>query len=156
MRGNKFIQMKIIQLVFSIFSLILLSSSVSLSGKMVEIGQEVPDFTITNSEASVRTHDLRGSEITITFWSANDPQTRIINKQMASRAASIGGVHIGICMDEDVTLFREILKRDGLLSQNQFMISHVSKGNPAKSFETASQLQTFHIDPYGIIDRIIR
>lgn len=143
--------MKLLTLVFSFFSVLVLSSSMSLARTEAAIGSEAPDFTIYNKSASVRPADLKGKYVTVNFWSAEDAVSRERNARLAKEAAGNGKEYIGICVDEDRTLANEILAQDGLDMKNQYMASDVKNGDPCRYYEVHSGLRAFEIDQYGNI-----
>lgn len=148
--------MKLLTLVFSFFSVLVLSSSMSLSRTEASIGSEVPDFTIYNESATVRTADLKGKYVTVNFWSTGDAVSRERNARLAREAARNGKEYIGICVDEDRILAAEILAQDGVDMKKQYMASDVKNGDPCKYYEVDSGLRAFEINQYGNICGILK
>lgn len=146
--------MKLLTALFSFFSVLILSSSMSLSRTSATVGSEAPDFTIYNKETTVRPADLKGKYVTVNFWSAGDAMSRERNARLSKKAAKEGREYIGICVDADRELAQEIIAQDGLESSNQYMASDIKKGDPVKYYEVESGLRTFEIDPYGLIVKV--
>lgn len=147
--------MKLFALVFSFFSVLVLSSSMSLTRTAATIGSEAPDFTIFNKETTVRQADLKGGYVTVNFWSVADAVSRERNARLSRQSKEEGKEYIGICIDSDRELAAEIIAQDGLESASQYMISDIRKGDPVKYYEVESGLRAFEIDPYGNIQNIL-
>ncbi len=79
--------MKLLTLAFSFFSILILSSSMSLTRTEAAIGSEAPDFSIANAEGSVRPADLKDTPVIVNFWSAKDAHSRERNSRVAREAA---------------------------------------------------------------------
>lgn len=147
--------MKLATMAFAFFSVLILSSSASLTATDVSIGSEAPDFTIANNQTSVRPQDLKGKTITVNFWSTKDAVSRERNARLARKAVKEGKEYIGICVDEDAVLAKEIIACDGLDQKNQYMSSDAKRGDPCRSYETGSGLRAYEINPLGMVDKIL-
>lgn len=147
--------MKVLSLLFSFICVVVLSSSMSLSRISPTVGSQAPDFALFNKTNSIRPADMQGKYLTVNFWSAKDAQSRERNQRLAKESTRTGREYIGICVDEDRTLAREIILQDGLDEKQQYMASDVRRGNPAESYEVHQGLRAFEINPFGNIERIL-
>lgn len=147
--------MKLLSLIFSFISVVVLSSSMSLSRVSPTVGSEAPDFAVFNKTNSIRPADYKGKYITLNFWSVKDAASRERNQRLSAECRAAGQEFVGICVDDDRSLVREIIAQDGLDATQQYMASDIRKGNPVESYEVHSGLRAFEINPFGNIERII-
>lgn len=152
---TKIVVMKLLSLIFSFICVVVLSSSMSLSRTSPTVGSEAPDFAVFNKTNSIRPADFKGKYITLNFWSAKDAGSRERNQRLAAECRAAGQEFVGICVDDDRSLAREIIAQDGLDATQQYMVADVRKGDPAGSYEIHNGLRAFEINPFGNIERVI-
>ncbi len=120
--------MKILGLLGSIIISVVLSSALAYHED--QAGREAADFKIENGRESFRLADAKGHEVTLHFWSASDPESRMANARLSREARADGRLYISICTDEDKALAQAILRADGVDLAGQFMASDVKQGDP--------------------------
>lgn len=108
------------------------------------VGRDSADFKIENGRESFRLADAKGRDVTLHFWSASDPESRMANVRLAREAREHGHVYISICTDEDEGLARAILRADGVDPSGQFMASDVTYGDPIGDYAPAGP-KTLHL-----------
>lgn len=120
--------MKFLGILGSIVIMVFLSSSIAYRGE--NVSDRVADFKIENNRESFRLSDLDGRDVTLHFWSASDPESRMENVRLARAERKRGHIYISICTDKDAGLAKAILQADGVDEAGQFMASDVTQGDP--------------------------
>ena len=112
--------------------MVFLSSSIAY--REGTAGRESADFKIENSRESFRLSDAKGRQVTLHFWSATEPESRMTNARLAKAERAAGHIYISICTDGDANLAKAILETDGVSPEGQFMASDVTQGDPVKAY----------------------
>lgn len=128
-----------------------LTSAISTENVPLEVGNQAPEIAVVNADGNtVRLSDLKGDEVIVNFWSVKDAESRISNVRLAREAESRGANYVGICVDSDQDLAREVIKADRLLAENQFFANEQIR----KEYQLDHGTRTVKIDPYGIVAKI--
>ncbi len=91
--------------------LFILASAGSGNYYGVEVGEQAPNFEVSNETHSLQLQSLRGKYVVVTFWSSADADSRIAN-MMHDRAASSNEnlEHVALNFDESQPLWNTILR----------------------------------------------
>lgn len=128
-----------------------LTSAISTENVPLEVGNQAPEISAVNADGNTfHLADLKGSDVIVNFWSVKDAESRISNVRLAREAESNGAYYVGICIDSDRDLAREVIKADKLLAENQVFANKQIKEEYLLDHGT----RTVKIDPYGIVVKI--
>lgn len=144
-------KLKFAGLLAGIAGMVVLTSAMSLGNVPLEVGNEAPEFAMIKSDGSTfRLSHLKGEDVTISFWSIKDAESRAENIRLARKAEAEGTKYIGMCVDSDESLAREVIKADALPSDTQYFANDQIR----KEYLKDAQLPTIKIDPYGVVAAI--
>ncbi|MCH5222864.1 MAG: redoxin domain-containing protein [Muribaculaceae bacterium] len=127
-----------------------LSSYISTDNKLQE-GSTAPTIERISGE-KIEMKD--GKEKLISFWSPKDAESRISNRKFSDLYKESDVEFITICIDSDESLAREVLKCDGIASQQQIAYSEVSE-RVFKDYGVSENPGAFLINGEGKIKRIM-
>lgn len=131
--------------------LMVLTSAVSTKNVPLEVGNQAPEISLSNSEGSTKLlSELKGKEVILNFWSVNDADSRISNVRLARDAAKTGAKYIGICIDSDRQLAEEVMKADRVSTDQLYFADR----QVTDEYQLAKGTRTVKIDPYGIVAAI--
>ncbi len=113
-------------------------------------GSTAPVFKFENNDTTLSLDKMRGEWILLQFWASSDAKSRLdmkrytaINTTLTSDADNAKLSLIGVNLDNNEMLFREIVQRDGLASNTQFY----AEKNRADRLKSAYHLDR---DGYGV------
>ncbi|MDE7345559.1 MAG: redoxin domain-containing protein [Muribaculaceae bacterium] len=128
-----------------------LTSAVSTKNVPLEVGNQAPEISITDSNGeSLLLSDLKGDDVIVNFWSINDAESRILNVRLAREAEKTGAKYIGMCIDSDRQLAAEVMKADRVSTDNLYFADR----QVTDEYQLAKGTRTVKIDPYGIVAAI--
>ena len=128
-----------------------LTSAVSTKNVPLEVGNQAPEISITQSNGeSVMLSDLKGGEVIVNFWSVKDAESRIANVRLAREAEKSGAKYIGMCIDSDRQLAAEVMKADRVSTDHLYFADR----QVTDEYQLANGTRTVKIDPYGIVAAI--
>ena len=128
-----------------------LTSAVSTKNVPLEVGNQAPEISITGSNGeSLLLSELKGDDVIVNFWSINDAESRISNVRLAREAERTGVMYIGMCIDSDRQLAAEVMKADGVSTDNLYFADR----QVTDEYQLAKGTRTVKIDPYGIVAAI--
>lgn len=122
-------------------------------------GSTAPVFRFENNDTTVSLDKMRGEWVLLQFWASSDAKSRLdmkrytsVHTMLTSDAENSTFSHIGVNLDNNEMLFREIVHRDGLTSNTQFY----AEKNRADRLKSAYHLDrdgfgAFLINPEGKI-----
>lgn len=123
----------------------------------LQIGEEAPLLTLSSSTEASSLDSLKEKYVLLNFWSASDPESRILNKHLADMTSTLSSSQIqfvSICTDQDSTLQSEIMNVDGV-SDIRYSLSY-SDLTPEvfHDYQTHTGCRSFLIDPFGNLKAI--
>lgn len=140
------------------FVVMLLTLSASVDkGRYARIGKEAPALVVERDDKAASLQGLRGKKVILSFWSASDAESRVMQTKITALArqagAKAGNVEVmSINFDRSEGLMNEIVSIDHLDKSSQF---HVGSPDDAaairEAFEMQNGLRTFIIDTDGSI-----
>lgn len=131
--------------------LMVLTSAVSTKNVPLEVGNQAPEISISNSLGeSVFLSDMKGENVIMNFWSVNDAESRISNVRLARDAERTGAKYVGICIDSDRQLAEEVMKADRVSTDQLYFADR----QVTDEYQLAKGTRTVKIDPYGIVAAI--
>ncbi|MCM1490281.1 MAG: peroxiredoxin family protein [Muribaculum sp.] len=131
--------------------MVALTSAISTENVPLEVGNQAPEISAVSADGNtLHLSDLKGEDVIVNFWSVKDAESRIRNVRLARKAESEGVNYVGICVDSEKDLAREVLKADNLHGENQFFADERIR----KEYQLDQGTRTVKIDPYGIVAKI--
>ena len=131
--------------------LILLLAGCNDQPKLRLIGNTAPDFTVKDSDHTVRLNDLRGKIVVLNFWTTwcgpcveEMPSLERLQKNMGSKVTVLA-----VSTDDDNDAYHQFLKKYGI----DFLTVNDQKKKSAELYGTTGQPETFIIDPSGVVRR---
>lgn len=88
------------------------------------VGSDAPNLELVNNYAEFDLRESDGEYVLLSFWSSNDPQSRIANK---SYDGSLGKTdknvkYVAVNLDPSTGVFEEIVKIDKLNASSQYHV----------------------------------
>ncbi len=120
-------------------------------------GYKAPDLTIEgrDSAKSVSLAGLRGKYVLLNFWSSDNAPSRIMAKDYELAAKDLDTElfrHVAVNLDSSRSLFREIMRQDGLDSEAQhYYADAYNSDQMTDDWHLEKGLRSFLIDPDGRI-----
>jgi cytochrome c biogenesis protein CcmG, thiol:disulfide interchange protein DsbE len=115
------------------------------------IGSAAPDFTVKDSDRTVRLQDLKGKIVVLNFWTTwcgpcaeEMPSLERLHKQMGSKVTVLG-----VSTDDDNGAYHQFLKQYNI----DFLTVNDQQKKSAEIYGTTGQPETFIIDPSGVLRR---
>ena len=129
--------------------LILFTSAYYMAPADSRIGYKAPALVLGNSNnglSPIQQH--RGSNVLLTFWSSDDPQSRLENMRYdrLSRGSNVNYIHVSVNMDRSMSVFNNIIALDNLDRSAQFFSS-----NDAQGWRLEDGYHSFLLDKEGTI-----
>ena len=117
------------------------------------IGYKAPTLTLGNNNGLSPLLQHRGENILLTFWSSDDPQSRLNNLRYdrMSRADGTHYTHVSVNMDRSESVFSSIVALDNLDRSTQFTTSVDAQGTIIKSWRLEEGHHSFLLDRQGKI-----
>ncbi len=145
---------KTLILFVGIVLLFILASAGSGNYYGVEVGEQAPNFEVSNGVNSVQLQSLRGKYVVVTFWSSADADSRIANMRYDRVAKSKQSTileHVALNFDESPLLWSEICKLDGLNARSQFYAHNEAGAKLMKAWNQNQGFTSLLIDPHGVV-----
>jgi cytochrome c biogenesis protein CcmG, thiol:disulfide interchange protein DsbE len=115
------------------------------------IGSAAPDFTVKDSDRTIRLQDLRGKIVVLNFWTTwcepcivEMPSLSRLQKQMGSTVTVLA-----VSTDDDNDAYHKFLKKYDI----QFLTVNDQGKKSAEIYGTTGQPETFIIDSSGVLRR---
>ena len=131
--------------------LLLVAGGCNDQPKLRMIGSTAPDFTVQDSDRTVRLKDLRGKIVVLNFWTTwcepcivEMPSLARLQKQMGSTVTVLA-----VSTDDDGDAYHKFLKKYDI----QFLTVNDPQKKSAEIYGTTGQPETFIIDPSGVLRR---
>lgn len=115
------------------------------------VGFQAPSLTIANESGETSLGQLRGSYVVVTFWSSEQPESRIANQQLGHAAQRYGISHMSVNMDDSEALYRQLVIVDQLNNQLQWHCDSTQQDNLRRIWRQEARYCSFLIDPEGRI-----
>jgi len=150
---------KLLAFIASFAIMLVVSSSFVDKRREAVLGETAPSLVLGNGDSVLSLASLQGSWVILSFWSAADARSRMMQNQVAAYIrsrevpAQANGVEVvSVNFDHSERLMREIVRLDNLDENSQF---HVDNGRDAsvlrQSYRMNEGLRTFLINPAGEI-----
>lgn len=143
------------------FVVMLLTLSASVDkGRYAQLGKEAPALVAGRAGSAASLQGLRGKKVILSFWSAGDAESRVMQTKIAALARKAGAKAdnvevMSINFDRSERLMDEIVRIDNLDESSQF---HVGSPDEARALRDAfsmhNGLRTFIIDTDGTIEAV--
>ncbi|MCM1021125.1 MAG: thioredoxin family protein [Muribaculum sp.] len=138
-----------------LFAIFTAATNLAVDGKK---GSSAPVFKFENNDTVVFIDKMKGEWVLLQFWASTDAKSRIDMQRYAAIESHINSSekcnfrHVGVNLDSNESLFKEIVRRDGIASNTQFY----ADGNRAERLKEAYHINqdgfgAFLIDPQGKI-----
>lgn len=144
-------KLKFTGVLVAVVGLTLLTSAVSTKNVPLEVGNQAPEISIFHADgSSMMLSELKGENVIVNFWSVKDAESRISNIRLAKEAELTGAKYIGMCIDSDRQLAREVMNADNVSADHLFF----ADSQVADEYQLSKGTRTVKIDPYGIVAAI--
>lgn len=136
--------------------LVTLSASVD-KGRYASIGRQAPTVVVERGGTAASLQGLRGKQVVLSFWSAADAESRVMQTKLAAltrrAGAKAGNVEVlSVNFDRSEGLMNEIVNLDNLDKQSQYFVGTSQQAQAMRqAFEMEQGLRTFIIDADGRI-----
>lgn len=118
-------------------------------------GVVAPKIEVRASDGTVvKPADTEGRFVIVNFWASRDAGSRIAANLYDSYVESAGEDRISLVsinFDDNLKLFREIVRRDGLNGESQFNVAAAQRNEIVRRYALGSGLKSFLINPEGVI-----
>ncbi|MCM1292639.1 MAG: peroxiredoxin family protein [Bacteroides sp.] len=118
-------------------------------------GMAAPYFMVKAADGTtISPSDKRGHFVIVNFWASNDAESRMAANRYSSYVESDREEQIALMsfnFDDNLMLFREIVRRDGLDEATQFNVLSDSRQEIISRYGLDKGLKSFLIDPEGVI-----
>ncbi|MCM1484393.1 MAG: peroxiredoxin family protein [Muribaculaceae bacterium] len=118
-----------------------------------ENGYKAPDMTVANTYGTVSLSDMNGSYVLVTFWSADDAESRVAMGEYDALIKSGEGTRklrlLAVNTDGNERLFREIVRLDGLDEKTQYRAYGTNADDIESTFGTDSGIHSLLVSPEG-------
>ncbi len=122
-------------------------------------GSKAPVFKIERADSLVQLDNLKGEWRLLQFWSSADASSRLAAKEYSrlhsATTDSAGNEqfrHLAVNFDRSSSLFREIVRRDGLNAKSQFYVGDGQmRSSLARNYHLEAGMKAFLINPDGQI-----
>lgn len=131
--------------------MVLLTSAVSTKNVPLEVGNQAPEISLARADGqSVLLSEMKGKEVILNFWSVKDAESRINNVRLSKEAERTGAKYIGMCIDSDRQLAKEVMKADKVSESNLYFADR----QVTDEYQLTKGTRTVKIDSYGIVAAI--
>lgn len=137
-----------------LLALIIASAGISHTPTDTAVGQKAPVVKLGDIPSSIRSDELRGRYVLVTFWNSGDAASReAANRYNAwfSQYKPANMSYVGINFDNDRGLFDEIVRRDSLDSSVQYNVSGAEANAIASTYHLEYGYGSLLISPQGKI-----
>lgn len=137
--------------------LIVTMSSRSDRTYQAALGFKTPSLELVSADDStmIDVESLEGCYVVINFWAASDAESRIAAYDYDRFADQVSSEQLRLLqvnLDRSVSLFREIVRRDGLDVAQQFTVNAPQDySSIVKAFNLGAGLQSYLLNPKGEI-----
>ncbi len=122
-------------------------------------GSKAPVFKIERADSLVQLDNLKGEWVLLQFWSSADASSRLAAKEYSRLHSAITDSagnerfrHLAVNFDRSSSLFREIVRRDGLNAESQFYVGDGQmRSSIARNYHLDAGMKAFLINPDGQI-----
>lgn len=147
--------MKKTMTVIALFAVLLITVSAH-TGRVYEAadGYKAPAFTISKSDSTLSLADLKGRYVLLTFWASNDASSRVSAgnyNSFAEQANEEQFCLVSVNMDNNETLYNEIVRRDNLNAKSQFHVQGDEASRLKEEYRLKNGFNSYLIDPTGQI-----
>ena len=145
---------KVLLTIVTLGLLILFTSAYYMAPADSRIGYKAPALVLGNSNnglSPIQQH--RGSNVLLTFWSSDDPQSRLENMRYdrLSRGSNVNYIHVSVNMDRSMSVFNNIIALDNLDRSAQFFSSNDAQYDIIKGWRLEDGYHSFLLDKEGTI-----
>lgn len=119
-----------------------------------KVGSTAPVFSIKNESGDFSLSEARGKYVLLSFWSLNEPQSRVNNAQYASLADSNNIHYVSINTDSDTILWSQIVEIDNLNASRQYSSQDSKSSDIIDDYHLATGSRAYLINPDGIIEAV--
>lgn len=148
--------MKLKYLIISIISAFFLTSAISVESSPV-VGKLAPKIETKDGKNVVVDANASGKTQVVSFWTPKKPASRIANQRLSKTYGNNSNENvefISICTDPDEKLMKEVLKVDGVESNNSYSYSEIAP-RVFKDYNVEEYPQAFKISADGKIIEVI-
>lgn len=145
--------MKKTMTVIALFAVLLITVSAH-TGRVYEAadGYKAPAFTLSKSDSTLSLADLKGRYVLLTFWASNDASSRVSAgnyNSFAEQANEEQFCLVSVNMDNNETLYNEIVRRDNLNAKSQFHVQGDEASRLKEEYRLKNGFNSYLIDPTG-------
>ena len=135
--------------------LVLVASSYRSTSTAPHVGEMAPALALEPLELSVKAAENSGKFVLISFWSSADAASRnVCNEYTAWLRNHPKKKNIelfSVNFDNSLPLFREIVKNDSLMPENQYNVSGAQAEAIKSHFDLGDNYGSLLINPAGLI-----
>lgn len=121
----------------------------------VTIGDEAPSFSVQNTHTTFAIEDNKGRYTLIAFWASEDAQSRITANEYSrwyrksTNSSTID--YAAINLDDDLMLYQEIIRQDGLYDRTQYYAGPALAKNLRAAYGISEHYGAILVAPDGRI-----
>ncbi len=135
--------------------LIFLTSLKPTEIEYAEICRKAPLFKVEKDSVSTELQLMKGKYVLVNFWGSKDALSRINNKMYDSKLKNEPNISlVSINLDEDKSLYDQIVLTDKLNTESQYSVLDVTVGDIFADYHLKSGFKSFLINPEGEIIEI--
>jgi peroxiredoxin len=155
----QFFIMKKLSIFIASFAILLLTASAFADKRFdASLGNESPEFVLSDSTSTISLNDLKGKWVVLSFWSASDAVSRVAVNEASRYNRSLSDVakkqieFVSVNFDRSERLMHEVVRLDNLNSNLQFHLGDSNREMELRDmFNMHSGLRTFIINPEGTL-----
>lgn len=127
------------------------------NSRFARIGYDAPSLVAEHQNKEVSLEQLRGKKVILSFWSAADAESRLMQTKIAQLQNRTNGktnkiTIMSVNLDRSETLMHEMVKIDNLDESSQFYVGSKEHRNALlEAYRMGNGLRTFIIDENGHI-----
>lgn len=146
--------MRRIYFIIALFTVLLLTSSGFNESKFGSApGKTAAPMVLNRDDVRVSLNDLRGRYVLVSFWSALDAQSRVLCNRYDGWMSRLDNtdrpIHLSVNLDEDISLWKAIVRADGMDEQAQFNVNGKAAEKIRKDYNLEKACGTILIGPDG-------
>lgn len=137
-----------------LLALIIASAGISHTPTDTAVGRKAPIVQLGDVQSSIRSDELRGRYVLVTFWNSSDAASReAANRYNAWFSANKPSnmSYVGINFDNDRGLFDEVVRRDSLDNSVQYNVTGREAHAIASTYHLEYGYGSLLISPQGRI-----
>ncbi len=151
------IMKKLFALIAGFVMLLLMTSAFVDKRQEAVLGEKAPALVINSCDGEMSLKSLEGNWVILSFWSAADAQSRMMQNDVAAYVRGIsdpGKAHnleiVSVNFDRSENLMKEIVRLDNLDENSQFHIEDADEAYALRqAYRMNEGLRTFVINPKG-------